>query len=66
MRGGRVDGYREVLTTVLDVVAVLLVAAGAAAAAYQLIGWGALAVAGVVVLGAVRLAELLTRRGATR
>lgn len=41
---------REVLTTILDALGLLLLAAGLGALAYQWIGWSALAVAGVVVL----------------
>lgn len=41
---------REVLTTALDALGLLLFAAGLAALTYQWIGWAALAVAGVVVL----------------
>jgi hypothetical protein len=41
---------RDVLTTVLDALALLLVAAGLAATAFPFIGWASLAVAGVVVL----------------
>jgi hypothetical protein len=43
-------GVRSLLTTVLDVLGLLLVAAGAGASAARLIGWGGLAVGGVVVL----------------
>lgn len=42
---------REVLTTALDALGLLLVAAGLAALTYQWIGWACLAVAGVIVLG---------------
>lgn len=41
---------REVLTTALDALGLLLVAAGAGALTYRWVGWAALAVAGVVVL----------------
>jgi hypothetical protein len=41
---------RDLLTTVLDAVGLLLVAAGLGALAYRWIGWTALAVGGVVVL----------------
>jgi hypothetical protein len=64
MRGGRVEGYQEVLTTVLDVVAVFLVAAGVGAWLYPYVGWACLAAAGLVVTGAVRVAELVARRAA--
>lgn len=51
---------REVLTTALDVLGLLLVAAGAAAAAAAVIGPGpALAVAGVVVLAGAWLGDKL-------
>lgn len=41
---------RDLPTTILDAVGLLLVAAGLGALAYRWIGWAALAVAGVVVL----------------
>lgn len=41
---------REIVTTALDVLGLLLVAAGLAAAAMPLIGWACLLVAGAVVL----------------
>jgi hypothetical protein len=41
---------RELITDLLDVLGLLLVAAGATAYAYRFIGWPALAVAGAVVL----------------
>lgn len=43
---------REVLTTVLDALGLLLIAAGLAALTYRWIGWTCLATAGVVILGA--------------
>ncbi|MEV0963270.1 hypothetical protein AB0J25_11890 [Streptomyces sp. NPDC049910] len=42
---------REQVTTWLDLLGLLLIAAGAAAAVFPFIGWTALAVAGAVVLG---------------
>lgn len=42
---------RELLTTVLDAVGLLLIAAGLGALTYQWIGWACLAVSGVIVLG---------------
>lgn len=42
---------REHLTTALDALGLLLVAAGLGALAYRWIGWACLAVAGVIVLG---------------
>lgn len=42
---------RELLTTVLDAVGLLLIAAGLGALSYRWIGWACLAVAGVIVLG---------------
>ncbi|MEV7908235.1 hypothetical protein [Streptomyces anulatus] len=58
---------RELVTTLLDVLGLLLVAAGAGAALLPLIGWGALAVSGVVVLAgswwAVRAAPPAGRAG---
>lgn len=59
---GRMD-YREVVTTALDVLAVLLLAFGLAACAYPFVGWACTAVAAVVVLGAVRVDEWNQRRG---
>jgi len=41
---------REVLTSVLDALGLLLVAAGLAAAAFPWMDWAALTVAGVVIL----------------
>lgn len=41
---------RAILTTLLDALALLLIAAGLAALTYQWIGWTCLAVAGMVVL----------------
>ena len=41
---------REHLTTALDALGLLLVAAGMAALTYRWIGWTCLAVAGVIVL----------------
>jgi len=60
-----VDDYREVITTVLDVLAVLLVAFGAAALAFPFVGWGAALAGGLVVFVAVRAHELAARRKAT-
>lgn len=50
---------REVLTTALDALGLLLVAAGAAAFTYQWIGPACLAVAGAVVLLGSLLAATL-------
>ncbi|MGI5288038.1 hypothetical protein ACQEVF_32500 [Nonomuraea polychroma] len=47
---------REVVTTLLDVLGLLLVAAGVAAALAPLIGWACLGPAGVVVLAGSWLA----------
>lgn len=41
---------RTVVTTILDVIGLLLLAAGFAAAVFPLVGWVALGVAGGVVL----------------
>lgn len=41
---------REHLTTLLDALGLLLIAAGLAALTYQWIGWACLAVAGTIVL----------------
>lgn len=47
---------RELTTTLLDALGVLLVAAGAGAGAWQVIGGGGLAVSGAVVLAGSALA----------
>jgi hypothetical protein len=47
---------REVVTTLLDVLGLLLVAAGVAASVAPFLGWACLAVAGVVVLAGSLLA----------
>lgn len=47
----------KMLTDLLDVLGLLLLAAGAAAAVFPLIGWAALVVAGAVVLAGSQLAE---------
>ena len=47
---------REHLTTALDAIGLLLIAAGLAALAYRWIGWACLAVAGVIILGGSLLA----------
>jgi len=47
---------RERMTTVLDTVGLLLVAAGAGAGAYRWLGWGSIAVSGAVVLAGSWLA----------
>lgn len=60
---GLVD-YREVITTMLDVLAVLAVAAGVAAGLFVVIGWWSVAVGGLVVFGAVRGYDALVRRRA--
>lgn len=41
---------REAVTTALDVLGLLLLAAGAAAAVFPLVGWSCLIAAGIVVL----------------
>ncbi len=41
---------REVLTTALDALGLLLIAAGLGALTFQWIGWACLAVAGVLIL----------------
>lgn len=48
---------REVLTTTLDALGLLLLAAGLGAFVYQWIGWSALAVAGIVVLAGSAVAS---------
>lgn len=52
---------RDLVTDLLDLVALLLVAAGLAAAAYLLIGWACLAVAGLVVGAGSQVAHRLGR-----
>lgn len=52
---------REVLTSLLDVLGLLLIAAGVAAWLSQWIGWAALSVAGVVVLGGSTVAVWQSR-----
>jgi len=54
---------REVLTTALDALGLLLLAAGVAALMYQWIGWAALGVAGVVVLVGSAVANWQERSG---
>jgi len=51
----------ERVTDALDVLGLLLVAAGVTAAAYQYIGWTALAAGGVIVLAGSWLASWLAR-----
>lgn len=43
---------RELITTILDALGLLLVAASAGLVSAQWIGWGGLAVAGLIVLAA--------------
>ncbi|MEW2424845.1 hypothetical protein AB0911_30395 [Streptomyces nigra] len=54
---------RERMTTALDAAGLLLIAAGAGAGAYRWLGWAALAVSGVVVLGGSLLAAGGLRKG---
>lgn len=56
---------RERMTTALDTAGLLLVAAGAGAGAYRLLGWAALAVSGAVVLYGSWLAAGSSRKGKT-
>lgn len=56
---------RERMTTALDAAGLLLVAAGAGAGAYRLMGWAALAVSGCVVLAGSWLAAGTGRKGKT-
>ncbi|MET9734293.1 hypothetical protein ABZZ79_27740 [Streptomyces sp. NPDC006458] len=53
---------RERVTTALDAVGLLLVAAGAGAGVYRWLGWAALAVSGAVVLAGSLLAAGTGRR----
>ena len=57
---------REVLTTALDALGLLLIAAGLAALAYQWIGLASLGVAGAVVLAGSAVATWQTRPGARK
>lgn len=57
---------REVLTTALDALGLLLFAAGLGALTYQWIGWTCLAVTGVVVLAGSALAARQTQAGDAR
>jgi len=54
---------REVLTTALDALGLLLVAAGVGALVYQWIGWAALAAAGIVVLTGSAVSSWQSRPG---
>jgi hypothetical protein len=56
---------RERMTTALDTAGLLLVAAGAGAGAYRLLGWAALAVSGAVVLAGSWFAASTGRKGKT-
>lgn len=55
---------RDIVTTLLDALGLLLVAAGAGAGSATWLGWWGLAVAGAVVLGGSLLADALTARSA--
>lgn len=52
---------RDLVTNLLDVLGLLLLAAGVGALAYRSIGWPALAVAGVVVLAGSAFADWQAR-----
>lgn len=52
---------RDTVTTLLDALGLLAVSAGAGLYTAQWIGWGGFAVAGGLVVGGVRVAELLDR-----
>lgn len=54
----------ELMTSLLDVLALLMLAAGLAAATYPWIGWACLVVAGVVLLGGSQVATVLWGREA--
>jgi len=54
---------REVLTTALDALGLLLLAAGVGALTYQWISWAALGVAGVVVLVGSAVSSWQSRPG---
>jgi len=57
---------REWVTTALDLVGLVSVAAGSAAAVFPWLGWACLVVAGVVVLGGSALAARVGSRPAGR
>lgn len=57
---------RELVTTLLDVAGLLLIAAGVGFAAAHALGWSALAVSGIVVLGGSQLAVWLPEHLARR
>lgn len=48
---------REMITTLLDFMALLLVAVGAAAALWPVVGWASTAAAGAVLFGGARVIE---------
>jgi hypothetical protein len=52
---------RDLLTTLLDAIGLLAVAAGVGAGAARWVGWFGLAVAGVIVLGGSLLAHARAR-----
>lgn len=62
MTGGRL--VRDLLTSLLDAVGLLAVAAGVGAGLAPWVGWFGLAVAGVIVLGGSLLADARTGRTA--
>lgn len=53
--------FENAVATVLDAVAVLLVAAAVAFGLYRWIGWWSVAVAGLAVFAAVRASEAVAR-----
>ncbi|WP_199444464.1 hypothetical protein [Umezawaea beigongshangensis] len=48
---------RETVTTLIDLAALVLLAFGAGAAVFPLVGWAATAVAGVVLFGGARVID---------
>lgn len=63
LRGaGPMDSVHEVVTTVLEVLAVLAVGFGVSAGLWPLVGGWSVAAGGVVVIGAVEVAEWTARR----
>lgn len=54
---------RELVTTLLDVLGLLLIAAGVVALLLPVMGWGALVAAGVVVLAGAAWAHRQARAG---
>jgi hypothetical protein len=54
---------RDVITTALDVLGLLLVAAGGALALYPVLGWSCLSVGGAIVLAGSQIAQRAAEPG---